>query len=107
MAAPETLIRKILPGFGIKTVAFSDGLSEEAMAAAMQEAAGMGPVKMVYLETPANPTNAMIDFAAVTRSSTPMRRPMVRARSRSATTPCWGRSTSTRSATASISAAIR
>ena len=63
----ETLIRKILPGFGIKTVAFSDGLSEEAMAAAMQEAAGQGPVKMVYLETPANPTNAMIDFAAVTR----------------------------------------
>ena len=63
----ETLIRKILPGFGIKTVAFSDGLSEEAMAAAMQEAAGQGPVEMVYLETPANPTNAMIDFAAVTR----------------------------------------
>ncbi len=63
----ETLIRKILPGFGIKTVAFSDGLSEAEMAAALEEAAGQGPVKMVYLETPANPTNAMIDFAAVKR----------------------------------------
>jgi len=63
----ETLIRKILPGFGIKSAAFSDGLSEEAMAAALKEAAAQGPVKMVYLETPANPTNAMIDFAAVKR----------------------------------------
>ncbi len=63
----ETLVRKILPGFGIKSVAFSDGLSEESMAAALKEAAAQGPVKMVYLETPANPTNAMIDFAAVKR----------------------------------------
>lgn len=63
----ETLIRKILPGFGIKSAAFGDGLSEDAMAAALAQAAEMGPVRMVYLETPANPTNAMIDFAAVRR----------------------------------------
>ncbi|NNG04691.1 MAG: cystathionine gamma-synthase family protein [Inquilinus sp.] len=63
----ETLIRKILPGFGIVAVPFTDALSEAAMAAALVEAAGKGPVKMVYLETPANPTNAITDFAAVKR----------------------------------------
>ena len=29
----------------------------------LKQAAGLGPVKMLYLETPANPTNAIIDLA--------------------------------------------
>jgi hypothetical protein len=59
----ETLIGKVLSGWGIHPVAFTDGTVEEPLRRALEEAARLGPVKMVYLETPANPTNAMIDLA--------------------------------------------
>ena len=59
----ETLIGKVLPGWGIRPVPFTDGTAEEPLRRALEEAARQGPVKMVYLETPANPTNAMIDLA--------------------------------------------
>ena len=59
----ETLIGKVLPGWGIRPVPFTDGTAEEPLLRALEEAARQGPVKMVYLETPANPTNAMIDLA--------------------------------------------
>ena len=61
----ETLIGKVLPGWGIRPVPFTDGMTEEPLRRALEEAARQGPVKMVYLETPANPTNAMIDLALV------------------------------------------
>ena len=61
----ETLIGKVLPGWGIRPVPFTDGATEAPLRAALEEAARQGPVKMVYLETPANPTNAMIDLALV------------------------------------------
>ncbi len=64
----ETLIRKVLAGFGQQSVEFRDGLSEEAITRALDVAATKGRVAMVYLETPANPTNSMIDFAAVLRA---------------------------------------
>ena len=59
----ETLIGKVLPGWGIRPVPFTDGTTEQALRIALEEAVRKGPVKMVYLETPANPTNAMIDLA--------------------------------------------
>ena len=59
----ETLIGKVLPGWDIRPVPFTDGTAEEPLRRALDEAAQRGPVKMVYLETPANPTNAMIDLA--------------------------------------------
>jgi cystathionine beta-lyase/cystathionine gamma-synthase len=61
----ETLIGKVLPGWGIRPVPFTDGVTEAPLRVALQEAARQGPVKMVYLETPANPTNAMIDLELV------------------------------------------
>ena len=61
----ETLIGKVLPGWGIRPVPFTDGVTEEPLRHALEEAARQGPVKMVYLETPANPTNTMIDLALV------------------------------------------
>ena len=60
----ETLIGKVLPA-GHPTVPFTDGVTEEPLRHALEEASRQGPVKMVYLETPANPTNAMIDLALV------------------------------------------
>ena len=61
----ETLIRKILPEWQIGGQPFVDGLSREAMAGALEAAAARGRVGLFYVETPANPTNALIDLAAV------------------------------------------
>ncbi len=61
----ETLIRKILPEWGIGGSPFTDGLSRAQMDAALEEAAARGRVGLFYIETPANPTNALIDLAAV------------------------------------------
>jgi len=58
----ETLIRNLLSQFGILSVEFMDGTNSAELDAAMAKAAGMGPVKMIYVETPANPTNALVDF---------------------------------------------
>jgi methionine-gamma-lyase len=59
----ETLLGKVLTGWGIKPIPFSDGLEESALIHALEKAARHGPVKLLFLETPANPTNAMTDLA--------------------------------------------
>jgi cystathionine beta-lyase/cystathionine gamma-synthase len=59
----ETMVRKILPEFGIASSEFHDGLDADAVRRAADHAAGR--VGMIFIETPANPTNAMVDFAAV------------------------------------------
>lgn len=59
----ETLIAKVMPGFGIRPFPFADGMAAAPLRAALEAASRDGPVKMVYLETPANPTTAMIDLA--------------------------------------------
>jgi len=61
----ETLIRKVLPEWGIGGSPFTDGLSRAQMEAALESAAARGRVGLFYIETPANPTNALIDLAAV------------------------------------------
>ena len=63
----ETLFTKSLEQWGVTPVSFSDGLDGQSLRDALDEAAAAGPVKMVYLETPANPTNAIIDLAMVRR----------------------------------------
>jgi cystathionine beta-lyase/cystathionine gamma-synthase len=64
----ETLIRKVLAEFGMQSVEFQDGLSEAAITRSLEVAAQKGRVPMVYIETPANPTNALVDFRAVLRA---------------------------------------
>lgn len=61
----ETLIRKFLPEFNIQTEDFTDGLSKEAMLEAMRAGSKKGRVAMVFIETPANPTNSMVDYQAL------------------------------------------
>ena len=61
----ETLFGKVLSGWDIRPTPFTDGVSEQALIDALDQAAAQGPVKLVYLETPANPTNALIDIAMV------------------------------------------
>lgn len=61
----ETLIRKYMPEFGIQTHDFSDGLNTSSIEKAVKEASEKGRLAMIFLETPANPTNALVDFLAL------------------------------------------
>lgn len=58
----ETLIRNTLSGFGIGSVGFTDGIDSEAVRRAADEAATQGPVGLILVETPANPTNGLVDL---------------------------------------------
>ena len=64
----ETLLRKVFPGWGVGGHAFVDGLSQAQMEAALETAAQAGRVGLFYVETPANPTNALIDLQAADRA---------------------------------------
>ncbi|HKK26871.1 MAG TPA: cystathionine gamma-synthase family protein [Gemmatimonadota bacterium] len=59
----DFLLNRILPQFGIEHVGFP-AAETDAAARTIREAAGRSRVGMVYVETPANPTNAMVDIAA-------------------------------------------
>jgi methionine-gamma-lyase len=59
----ETLIRNFLAAFGVASVGFVDGLDEASVRAAADEAMAKGPVGMIFVETPANPTSGLIDLA--------------------------------------------
>ena len=61
----ETLIRNQLTAFGITPVGFTDGCDPAQIEAAAEEALAKGPVGLIMLETPANPTNGLVDLDAV------------------------------------------
>jgi methionine-gamma-lyase len=61
----ETFIGRTLAAYGIGAVGFIDAVSETAVRAAMSEALGKGRVSIIMIETPANPTNALVDIALV------------------------------------------
>ena len=65
----ETLIHSILPEFGVKQVGFEVEKGTAAMHAAAAEARRAGRVAAVYIETPANPTNGLVDIAEARRVS--------------------------------------
>ena len=67
-AATETLIGRILGKFGVGWLDFPAGSSEAEIAAVMEAAKGKGRVALIYLESPANPTNALVDVQAVRRA---------------------------------------
>ena len=64
-AATETIINKILTQFGVHYVDFPAGASREELDEVMARAKAKGRVAMIYLESPANPTNALVDVEAV------------------------------------------
>jgi methionine-gamma-lyase len=66
-AATETLIGRILGRFGVGWVDFPAGATEEEIAAVVEQARAKGRVPLIYLESPANPTNALVDVQAVRR----------------------------------------
>lgn len=61
----ETLLAKTLAGYGVQSVGFSDGIDSEAFAALLSHATKMGRVAAVFVESPANPTNSLVDLAMI------------------------------------------
>ena len=66
-AATETLIARILGRFGVKWLDFPAGATRAEIDAVLTEAA-KGKVALIYLESQANPTNALVDVEAVAAS---------------------------------------
>jgi len=69
-AASEGFVAKVLSKFGVTYVDFPAGASREELddvlkRAKKQAGANGGKVAMIYLESPANPTNALVDIEAV------------------------------------------
>jgi methionine-gamma-lyase len=63
----ETLIEKTLPGFGVSAVGFNQGhdrqaVLEAAAQASKKAAETKGRVCLIIVETPANPTNSLVDL---------------------------------------------
>ncbi len=68
----ETLLSRTMAGLGIGAVGFVDGVSAPAIRAAAQEARGQtehgtGRVSLILIETPANPTNTLVDIRLLRR----------------------------------------
>ena len=64
-AATETFIGRILGRFGVQWLDFPAGATADEIAAVLERAKTMGRVAFVYLESPANPTNILVDVEAV------------------------------------------
>jgi methionine-gamma-lyase len=64
-AATETLIAKTLGKFGVSWMDFPAGATRDEIEAVVEAAKAKGRVAMIYLESPANPTNVLVDVEAV------------------------------------------
>lgn len=76
----EYLIEHVLPDFGIHPVPFRAGCGPETLERAVTQARERGRLSMIYAETPANPTNWLVDIAhcaAVARRESMDRRVLV------------------------------
>jgi methionine-gamma-lyase len=63
----ETLLARTMADFNIGAVGFVDGVSEPVIRAAAQEARGKGRISVIMIETPANPTNTLVDIKLLRR----------------------------------------
>jgi methionine-gamma-lyase len=63
----ETLLARTFLNFGVAAVGFADGVSEASVTAAADEAMAKGRVSVILIETPANPTNSLVDVAMIRR----------------------------------------
>jgi methionine-gamma-lyase len=58
----DFLLKRILPQFGVTSVEFPAESGTKAMEEAVSRARAIGPIAAIYLETPANPTNGLVDI---------------------------------------------
>ena len=61
----DHFINHVLPRFGIKPVGFRAGCSKEDILTQISKANAVGKVGVIIAETPANPTNALVDIAVL------------------------------------------
>lgn len=79
----DHLIKEILPAFGVRTVEYDATTPRREIEARLQRARSAGGTRlgMILIETPANPTNDLIDIAAAaeiaTANATADHRPLV------------------------------
>ncbi len=58
----EYLVKNILPKFGIQSVGFRAGSSRDQIEAIIEENKIGNRLRFIFIETPANPTNALVDI---------------------------------------------
>ncbi|QGM48216.1 cystathionine gamma-synthase family protein [Methylocystis heyeri] len=63
----EVLIDKTLAQFGVTGVGFTDGLDEAKIRSAAERAKAAGRIALIFVETPSNPMNSLVDIALVRR----------------------------------------
>lgn len=63
----ETLLSKTFSKLKVAAVGFSDGLDEAIVQAAAEQAMKLGRVSVILIESPANPTNSLVDIALIKR----------------------------------------
>ena len=77
----DHFLRHVLPTWGIEAIGIPAGERPEAHETSLREQLGNRAIGAVFLEKPANPTNALVDIAAVAalahRLALPGRRPVV------------------------------
>ncbi len=60
----DHFIKKVLPKFGIQVAQFRAGQSQNEIMDIVQKTGKADKLALIYIETPANPTNDLIDIAA-------------------------------------------
>lgn len=63
----ETLLSKTFRKLNVSAVGFANGLDEETVQAAAEQAMQQGRVSLILIESPANPTNSLVDIALIAR----------------------------------------
>ncbi|VAV97182.1 Methionine gamma-lyase [hydrothermal vent metagenome] len=58
----EMFLKDFLPRFGIKSISFAADASSDEVRETFDKAREMGEIAVIYVETPANPTNAIVDL---------------------------------------------
>ena len=69
----DMLYNSIMPQFGSFAAAYLDGTDEADVRAATQSAIAKGPLKLIIVETPANPTAAIVDLDLMVRMADEVR----------------------------------
>lgn len=60
----ETLLKNQMASFGITAYGFSNGTDMAGMRTTAEMARAKGRVELIFVETPANPTNGLVDLEA-------------------------------------------
>jgi len=63
----DAMLYDFMPQFGVTPFAVEDALSEASIQAAANQALERGPIALIMLESPANPTGTVVDIAAAAR----------------------------------------